>query len=242
MDMQRTGKRIPNALDNGERTGKKKRKQGGTTSSTPGTKTATSDSASIPRILPGEKLSEYSARVNQALPISGLSRKGKSLPGLKERQTRMEKKLQRMQNEWREEDRKIKEAEQELIDQRDEADAEDWETPVLTKSTVRKGKKGKKRKRGGGGEGADDSDDDPWAKLKELRGKPAAVHDVVQAPPTFTKVPREVFKVKGGAKVNIDNVPNAAGSLRKREELGETRRGIIESYRRLMAEKRAASG
>jgi hypothetical protein len=64
------------------------------------------------------------------------------------------------------------------------------------------------------------------------------VHDVVAAPPTFTKVPREIFKVKNGAKVVVNNVPSAVGSLRKREELGEERKTIIDTYRELMAKRK----
>jgi hypothetical protein len=64
------------------------------------------------------------------------------------------------------------------------------------------------------------------------------LHDVVQAPPTFERVPREIFKVKNGAKVNVGNVPTSAGSLRKREELGAERQTIIDTYRKMMAAKR----
>ncbi|KAB8343214.1 hypothetical protein FH972_022804 [Carpinus fangiana] len=242
MDMQK--KRIPSGLDDGTRPSKKSKKS---KSAAAASQKQDAAAAAIPKIQAGEKLSEYSARVNAALPIAGLTRKGNAnLPGLRERQTRMEKKLQRMQNEWRAEDRKRKDKEQEFRDALDEADAEDWSAPVkpaplaTTNGGARKGKKGKRR--GGGGGADDDDDDDPWAQLKAKREKPAGLHDVAQAPPEFKKLPREIFKVKGGAKVNIDNVPNAAGSLRKREELGETRRSVIESYRKMMAEKRSGGG
>jgi hypothetical protein len=64
------------------------------------------------------------------------------------------------------------------------------------------------------------------------------LHDVVHAPLTFSKVPREIFKVRNGAKVNVNNVPNAAGSLRKREELDEEGRTLIDTYWELMAAKK----
>jgi hypothetical protein len=50
--------------------------------------------------------------------------------------------------------------------------------------------------------------------------------------------PREVFKIRGGARVDVANVPNAVGSLRRREELATERKNIVEEYRRLMAERR----
>jgi hypothetical protein len=61
---------------------------------------------------------------------------------------------------------------------------------------------------------------------------------VVTAPPTFDRVPREVFKVKNGARVNVGNVPTSAGSLMRREQLGEERMTIIDTYRKLMAAKK----
>jgi hypothetical protein len=106
-------------------------------------------------------------------------------------------------------------------------------------STGKKGKKGKnkgKRKLVAGE--VDDREEDPWEALRKKREQRKGLHDVVQEPPTFDRVPREIFKVKNGAKVNVGNVPNAAGSLRRREELGEQRQTIIDTYRKLMAAKR----
>jgi hypothetical protein len=36
----------------------------------------------------------------------------------------------------------------------------------------------------------------------------------------------------------VGNVPNSVGSLRKREEIGEERKTIIDTYREMMAAKR----
>jgi hypothetical protein len=44
-------------------------------------------------------------------------------------------------------------------------------------------------------------------------------------------IPREKFKVKNGARADVADVPNAAGSLARREELGAERKNIIEAYR-----------
>ena len=65
------------------------------------------------------------------------------------------------------------------------------------------------------------------------------LNDVVQAPPAFTKVPKEKFQVRG-ARVEVENVPRASGSLRKREELGSVRRSIVEGYRQMMKERTKA--
>jgi hypothetical protein len=81
-----------------------------------------------------------------------------------------------------------------------------------------------------------DDADDPWAILQE-REKPIALHDVVQEPPVFNVLPKERFKIKGGAKVNVANVPNKSGSLKRREDLGEMRNDIIARYRQIMSEK-----
>ncbi|KAL1606319.1 hypothetical protein SLS60_003721 [Paraconiothyrium brasiliense] len=195
------------------------------------------------KIMPGESLSEFRQRVNQALPLSGISKTGKKTPGLGDhRVTKHERHLKRLQEGWRKEEARIREKEQEAAElaeeERDELDAM-WEDktaelPSAAGGKKKKGKKGKKRLV----VGEVDDKEDEWEALRKKREERKGLHDVVQEPPSFKKVPREIFKVKGGAKVNVGNVPNAAGSLRKREELGEERQGIIETYRKLMAAKR----
>ena len=171
--------------------------------------------------------------------MSGLINKsgkgGKDLPGVKVRQTKLERKMQRMQAEWREADKKRKER---LLAEKEEA--EDGEENIWAgrKRGVKKGK----------GRGKEESDDeDPWAVVGRNRnavsGKPAigglvGLHDVVQAPPQFAKVPREKFKVRDGAGVDVVNVPGAAGSLRRREELGAARKAVVEGYKAMMKERR----
>ena len=63
------------------------------------------------------------------------------------------------------------------------------------------------------------------------------LQDVVQAPPQLLKTVQSKLKVVGGgggAAVNVGNVPGRVGSLRKREEMGEARRRVIEGYRQKM--------
>ncbi|KAL4990862.1 hypothetical protein BDW68DRAFT_22610 [Aspergillus falconensis] len=193
-------------------------------------------SKTAPKILPGEKLSDFAARVDREMPLSDMKRSSKpatpnDLPKIREtRTTKHEKRLKRLQAQWREDDARIKEREAAEREEREEEMEEqlqlwkDWEAEA-----------GKKRRR----KGADDDEGpDPWAKLKKKR---AAVNpfEVAQEPPQLKK-PREVFKVRAGAKVDVANVPSSVGSLRRREELASERRSIVEEYRRLMAEKRGA--
>ncbi|KAL4993304.1 hypothetical protein BDV10DRAFT_190111 [Aspergillus recurvatus] len=215
---------------------KTKTKQPATTSTESEEVEGKTVSKTAPKILPGEKLSDFAARVDREMPLSDMKRSSKpatpiDLPKIKEtRTTKHEKHLKRLQAQWREDDARIKEREAAEREEREEEMEEqlqlweDWEAEA-----------GKKKKR----KGADEDDGpDPWAKLKKKR---AAVNpfEVAQEPPQLKK-PREVFKVRGGAKVDVANVPSSVGSLRRREELASERRNIVEEYRRLMAEKRGA--
>ncbi|OCL03935.1 hypothetical protein AOQ84DRAFT_226732 [Glonium stellatum] len=231
MQFRSTGKG-PKGLDNGDAPKSKKRKLDQETQNN----TSENITPAIPKIMPGERMSDFAARVNQALPISGLARKGKIMDGIKERMTKHEKKLRKLQEGWRKEEARIREKEEEkrelAEEEQDELEAM-WEDK--TSEIPIKGRKGKRRRLIG--EQAD-NDGDPWEALKASREQPKGLHDVVQEPPQFTRIPKEKFKVKNGARVQVSDVPNAAGSLRRREELGEARKSIIESYRKLMGEKR----
>jgi vacuolar-type H+-ATPase subunit I/STV1 len=126
-------------------------------------------------------------------------------------------------------------------EEQDELDAmwEDKTSDIPTTKTVNgKTKKVKKNKRKLLVGEVDNGSEDEWEALKKKRQERKGLHDVVSAPPTFDKVPREIFKVKNGAGAKVGNVPNAVGSLRKREELGEERKTIIDTYREMMAAKR----
>ncbi|KAF2652222.1 hypothetical protein K491DRAFT_605387 [Lophiostoma macrostomum CBS 122681] len=249
---QAKGGKRRNGLDDGNQTRKSRAKakaeankvQGGDKQGD-GLNTVNSEAqqAQLPKIMPGEKLSEFSQRVNAALPLSGIQRTGKKVEGLRDhRITRHEKKLKRLQDGWRKEEARIREKEAE---ERELAEEEDDEVEAMwedkTADLPGQGGKGKKKKGGKrklvAGE-VDDKEEDPWKALQRTREQRKGLHDVVQAPPTFERVPREIFKVKNGAKVNVGNVPTSAGSLRKREELGAERQTIIDTYRKMMAMKR----
>ncbi|KAJ5102081.1 hypothetical protein NUU61_004303 [Penicillium alfredii] len=273
MQFQTTGKRAPSGLETEDksRENKKRKRDTAATKNESSNKPTRADSQqtpangtkatkqAMPTILPGEKLSEFAARVDRTLPLSEMTKSTK--PGLGKlregRQTRHEKHLRRLQRGWREDDVKIREREQEEREER-EAEMEnqldlwkEWEAEAgagkaKKKAAGAKNKKNKKNKKGNSAGGSDDGevpdsgddDPDPWAKLKKReRAKQTNPFDVAQAPPQLKK-PREIFKVRGGAKVDVANVPAAVGSLRRREELAGERRNIVEEYRRLMAEKR----
>ncbi|KAL8767014.1 MAG: hypothetical protein Q9209_006368 [Squamulea sp. 1 TL-2023] len=246
-----TGHKTPRGLDDGTKPlASKKRKRGSNDEEQAAVAVPDSNhnsEAKIPRILPGERMAEYSARVDQALPVVGLVTKGKGVGGLKERQTKTERKMQRMQKEWREEEArrraKLQEAEEEA--EEEEEEAEGGGRVTLGATGKGKGRKGKRRKKkgGSGGEGSDD-DDDPWAVVAanrkrqqeekekgEGKGGLVGLHDVVQAPPKFTKVPMK--------KVDVADVVRKGG-LKRQMELSEARMSVVEGYRQMMRERREA--
>lgn len=211
----------------------------------------------IPTIRPGEKMGDFAARVDAALPVSGLINKtmkgGKDPLGLKVGRTKTEKRMHRMYAEWREEEKRIQERKMDAAEAREEdemgedehgnvrwkADLDEASAAASASSAGKKGKKGKGKKKKVLGEVDDGEGDDPWAKLKRDRAEvKAGLHDVVLAPPTFTKAPREKFKVRG-AHVDVGDVPRASGSLRRREELGDVRKSVVEGYRAMMKANRA---
>lgn len=204
------GKKPKSGLDDGER--KPKAKRTATTATVPvATPGDTSESATqLPTIRPGEKFSDFAARVDQALPLSGLVTKtvkdGKDPTGLKVRRTLKEKKMHKLYDQWREEDRKIKEQRQEAIDMETERQIDedlangtwrDWtkdysqDAPDATKKKSRKKKKkGRKNKA---------AEDDPWKEFEKKHAAPrAGQHDVVQAPPDLRGGPGNKLKVRDG--------------------------------------------
>lgn len=216
MSFQRTGQRMPSGLDDGTKKSKNQKKEKGKSKST---STSTSDptatagsekpatNASAPEALalkplPHEPLSHFSARVDQALPLSSIPKHTTRLtqiPGLekvgKTHLTKHNKRLARMQADWRAQEAKIRtrreEEDDDLADQREE-DALLW----LSAGVEGGGKKKKKK-----GAAANDSDDvDPWKVLEKKRAaegelRQASLQDVVLAPPVLKGV-KNIFKEK----------------------------------------------
>ena len=188
-----------------------------------------------PKILPHERLSDFAARVNQAIPIARAGRTGRGTDGISRRHTLKEKRMQNMVADWKKQNaaRRAREEEAQEIAEEEEEELEASMEASTGYTFVDGGKK--KRKRVGNDE---DEQDDPWAVLKETRYQPKGLHDVAQAPPSFRVIPQEKFKIKNGAQVQVGSVPNAAGSLRRREELEKTRNDVIKHYRKMLNDKR----
>lgn len=259
MQYQTTGRRAPSGLETGEKKENKKRKREAAEANEakeakiaknkkPAATLSEQAAASgvdaknvMPKILPGEKLSDFSARVDRALPLSAMTKSAGGAKSKDHKMTKHEKHLRRLQEGWRKDDARIKEKELAEREEREFEMGEELELLKAWEQDMRGGKAKKKRivkKSGGGDDGSGDDDPDPWAKLKKRdKERQANPFEVAEAPPTLSK-PREIFKVRGGAKVDVANIPNAVGSLRRREELAGERRSIVEEYRRLMAAKR----
>ncbi|KYK54298.1 urease accessory protein UreD [Drechmeria coniospora] len=200
-----------------------------------------------PRIQPGEDLRSFAARVNAALPVSGLTKKtkirdGKDEQGLKVYRTIKERKMHKLYDQWRAEERKIQEKRDEQLELEVERELENDAAGILSstafkeESTEGGGKKKGRRRRGKPDE---DKDEDPWLALKKRRGEvKIGLHDVAQAPPELHKKIRQPLRI-GDAAVDVDNVPKAAGSLRRREELQVARNDIIDAYRKIREHEQA---
>ncbi|KAI1437316.1 hypothetical protein GGR50DRAFT_645901 [Xylaria sp. CBS 124048] len=239
-----SGKKPRSGLDNGdEPRGSKARKQqaaqkgkSAQQGKSVGAESQPAPSA-VPTIRPGERMSEFSARVDAALPLSGLinnSMKGKKDPlGLKVWRTHKEKKMHKLYDEWREQDRKIKEKHEEELELEAEKELEDEESGVSWKLNIANQQPGKRKKK-------DKDDEDPWAVLRKKRGEVRpGLRDVAVAPPEFTAKPSAQLMVRGAA-VNVRDIPKSAGSLKQREELQVARDEIVAAYRKKMSEKRPA--
>lgn len=262
MQYSTTGRRAPSGLET-EKKNKKRKREGADNKDESNKKASRAETQNttepttketkqaVPKILPGEKLSDFAARVDRALPLSEMTKSSQPAGGKvrDHKITKHEKHLRRLQAGWREEEARIREREEAEREER-EAEMEEqleilkeWEAEARGGKAKKKGTAPKKKKKGassgdGGAGDSGDDDPDPWAKLKKRdKERQANPFEYAQAPPQLTK-PREIFKVRGGAKVDVANVPNAVGSLRRREELAGERRNIVEEYRRLMAEKR----
>lgn len=255
MNFQKTGKGLPQALDDGTIHSGKKRKRAQSdrpdkdaSSTTTKTTTTTDATPAIPpatlssiKILPTERLADFSARVDQALPIAGLKSKGQKkisaqIPGMRgeDRKTKHNQRLERMQTQWREEEARRR--------AKREEDLEEGEEEREEQSLLWDGVRAQGRRRGGRGAnpGKDETgaDNDPWAELERSRaeGRQKNLQDVVLAPPQLKGV-RSRFKDLGGSVLDVGGVPGRVGSLRKREEVASMRRSVIDGYRKTIIQR-----
>lgn len=239
----RSGYRTPRSgLDDGMRRPQKYKSSNSNT----GSKTIV-PSLSVPAltIQTHEPLSSFNARVDAALPLTGLSkRSGGGKEAEKERKTKTERKMQKMQKDWREEERRRKEK---LWEQEDEAGIDGGGASDLMWFAKKGKRKGGKRKKGGAKHSAHmDDDDDPWAHIKAKgtqdgdakatnasKGGLIGLHDVVLAPPKWSKASK--------GKENL-NIGKDVGGMKRQVELTEGRMNIVEGYRQMMRDKRRVDG
>ena len=145
--------------------------------------------------------------------------------------------MQRMQREWREEEKRRKEKMEDEGLEKD-VDEEGVDALLTSSKTKKKTKKGKRMRAGDTQSGEEEGD--IWAGIKAKRvevvngpGGLVGLHDVVQAPPKLTKGKMKetsVLKKKNG------------GGLKRIGELNEARQGVVEGYRALMRERREGMG
>ena len=249
------GKKPRGGLDDGVVPTKKEKKaakaaEAAGASSEPAKQQSEKQEREIPTIRPGERLSEFAARVDAALPLSGLVTKtavknGKDVLGIKVPQTRKEKKMHKLYEQWRAEERKIQERREEERELAEEEEMDDeqggvkWKIDMEDDAARGKKKKKKKGKKGRVLGEVGTKEEDPWEELKRKRGEgKIGLHDVAKAPPELI-APTAKLPMVRGATVNVGDIPKSAGSLRKREELQSLRSDVIASYRKLMDEKRS---
>ena len=157
--------------------------------------------AKLLQILPGERLSDFSLRVDQSLPLSSIpkpstksSDKQLGLGG--KNLTKHNKRLARMQSEWRSTEAKLKAREEDDEGERAEQ-MEEQGLLWMDVEAVRSDRKGRRRKKGGG----EVDGGDIWKVLERKRREDGerkvgvGVWDVVKAPPVLTRV-RHIFKEK----------------------------------------------
>ncbi|KAI0865205.1 hypothetical protein F4860DRAFT_462678 [Xylaria cubensis] len=233
------GKKPRSGLDNGDgpRGGAKNKRRNAAEEAKPTEAKAETKSAAVavPTIRPGERMSEFSARVDAALPLAGLvsnSTKGNKDPlGLKVWRTNKERKMHKLYDEWREEERKIKEKHEEELEREAERELEEEESGVSWKLNIGTQGSGKRKKKA-------KDDEDPWEILRKKRGETRpGLRDVAMAPPELTAKPSKQLLVRGAA-VQVNDIPKSAGSLKRREELQAARNDIVAAYRKKMSEKR----
>ncbi|KAF3914850.1 hypothetical protein ABW20_dc0104725 [Dactylellina cionopaga] len=184
-------------------------------------------------LLPNEKFSDFSRRVDAAIPVSfkGL-RRGED--NAKDRKKKKKKEDEKKDGEEEEE------VTEDMYDFDDNGDPlPNHLKPHKHRKTIASSAAGKKGNR---------RSPSPFSILREKRGVlQTSINDVVQAPPSLV-VPKEKLKDKtkeaaaaaagaGGAGIQGLAVPKSSGSLARREMLEVERNSVVERYRALMAAK-----
>lgn len=181
------------------------------------------------KIRAGEKLSDFGARVDQALPIADMVRKSNKKT---ETYDKFQDKLKRHKKCSTHRMRGSKtpsgnvyseDVRYSYLDLDAGAQVFDGNTFKVTNHTKRKKSRCAHRT----------NLEDPWAVLETKRHKSSGLHDVAQAPPELKSLKR-IKTSNGSGGVNF----RTKISLRRQEELEQVRKSVIQNYRRIMAERR----
>ncbi|KAM0251027.1 hypothetical protein ACHAP5_001907 [Fusarium lateritium] len=191
------------------------------------------------KIRPGEDLRAFAQRVDASLPVAGLTKKttikdGKDEQGFKVYRTRKERNMHKLYAQWRDEERKIQDQKEEAADEAigQELDEDPTGQVAIARAILEESTKKRARRKGG-------KVDDPWEELKKKRAEAkVALHEQAQAPPELNKNISKPIKIKDAA-ADVGNIPKAAGSLKRREELQEARAEVLEAYRKIREHEQA---
>ncbi|KAI4156676.1 MAG: hypothetical protein LQ340_000076 [Diploschistes diacapsis] len=234
MALQRGIKPRPGHDDCSVRPMKKQKPQSSETEMKPGG-TQKTYANHTPDCGPSERMEKLSARVDISFPITGHTKtsRGAELVSTKASQTKTERKLQRMQEEWRALDARRKERVKEA---REEVEAqyqhtEFWKA-VAPKRKISKHSRGTQSARMANGE------HDPLMCTGAKQGRSGSLvglHDVVKEPPRMSCIPTKKLQSRNGAAFDPFVIPEASGSIYKREQLSEVRREVIDGYRKRKA-------
>lgn len=216
-------------LDDGERPSKKRRL--GEAKKDPQS-FSKETAVEVPKIQRNESLSAFSARVNTALPLKGVKKQsGAAGNGVgKARQTKLERRMQKMQNQWREEDRRLREEAELEASESDSINDDDTAQSVQPLGKGRKKRNGKSKAKASQ---VSEVEEDPWAHIgaktstQDMHASPGkglvGLHDVVQAPPRLSMM-RQASSSSAKMKIR-------SGGLRRQGELQEAREQVIGVYR-----------
>lgn len=223
----------------------------------PTTTTATTTAASeVPTIRPGERLADFAARVDAALPLTGLIKSGKSgkdpLGLEKAFRTKKERKMHKLYAEWHEEERRLKEKQAEEQDEAEEREMEldeslgvKWRLDLQQASSSSK----KKKAKGGSHNNMDAGGDDMWAEFNRKRmaatktkAVRAGIHDVVEAPPELTKINSSKYFEKrkaaaAAAAATVTVTPTAKSRGAALADIPRAMAGLAEKQELLAARK-----
>ncbi|KAF2225765.1 hypothetical protein BDZ85DRAFT_258047 [Elsinoe ampelina] len=172
----------------------------------------------------------------------------KDIPALKEKSSRLQRKIEKKVATWRTEDERLRKKREEDVAKYREQE-EERISALLEKSGMSSAaiedpdllkqlglddgaddlaekevlaRRGKKKRKG--------KEEDDFAVLKEKRERPKGLHDVVQAPPELKKL-KDRFGTKKA-------VVSGEGGLKRQADLQEARMEVIKRYREMMGRKK----